>query len=193
MKKAAIPGILFLLILSLQAAPLQAKEETYQIDPVHSFACFKVGHLGISFVRGRFTDISGTIAGDRKNPEKGQISVEIKTASIDTGVPKRDEDLKSDTYLDVKRFPTMSFKSTRMEKRAPDIYEARGDFTLHGVTRPIKLKIRFTGEGKDPWGGFRAGGEALFTIRRSDYGMGKSIPAVGDSVTIELNFEGIRK
>lgn len=182
-----------IMLMGIQIPPLLADTEKFDIDPVHSTACFKVGHFNFGFVRGCFRDISGTMEGDKAKPETGKIEVVIKTESVDTANEKRDSDLRSENFLDSKKYPVMSFKSTKIKKISGEMYEVTGDFTLHGVTRQISVKARFIGEGNDAWGGYRAGGEAEFTIKRSDYGMTKSIPAAGDLVDITLIFEGVRK
>jgi polyisoprenoid-binding protein YceI len=167
--------------------------DTYVIDPVHSFASFSVGHLGkIGLVRGFFSDISGTITFDAKDAAKDAIEVAIKTASVNTHADKRDEDLRSANFFDVGKYPVMTFKSTRIARKG-DHYTVTGDFTLLGVTKKIAVTAKHLGEGKDPWGGYRAGFTADFSIMRSQFGMKYELPETPDKVDISVAFEGIRK
>ena len=167
--------------------------DTYQIDPVHSFASFSIGHLGIGLVRGFFSDIAGTIVFDEKDAAKDVIEVTIKTASVNTHVDKRDEDLRSANFFEVQKYPTMTFKSTKITKKGA-AYAVTGDFTLHGVTKTITVTAKHLGAGKDPWGGFRSGFAADLTIKRSDYGMKYDAPpAIADNVDISVAFEAVKK
>ena len=167
--------------------------DTYQIDPVHSFASFSIGHLGIGLVRGFFSDIAGTITFDEKDVAKDAIEVTIKTASVNTHVDKRDEDLRSPNFFEVDKYPTMSFKSTRITRKGSG-YVVTGDFNLHGVTKTITVTTKRLGAGKDPWGAFRSGFAADFTIKRSDFGMKYDPPpAIADTVEISVAFEATKK
>ncbi|MFA6448065.1 MAG: YceI family protein [bacterium] len=167
--------------------------DTYKIDPVHTTAFFKVGHLNIGFVRGGFTDISGTVAFDKKNTALNSVSMTINVASIFTNNAQRDTHLKSPDFFDADKYPTMSFKSKTVTHVRGNLYKVTGDFTLHGVTKSITVAAQKLGEGKDPWGGYRAAFESSFNIRRSDYGMTKEIPAAGDLVEITLIVEGVKQ
>jgi polyisoprenoid-binding protein YceI len=167
--------------------------DTYQIDPVHSFASFSIGHLGIGLVRGFFSDIAGTIVDDEKDAGKDAVEVTIKTASVNTHVDKRDEDLRSPNFFDVQKYPAMTFKSVKVVRKGIQ-YTVTGDFTLHGVTKRITVTAKHMGAGKDPWGGFRTGFAADFTIKRSDFGMTYDAPpAIADTVDISVSFEAVKK
>jgi polyisoprenoid-binding protein YceI len=193
MNRIFFHGLIFLVLAVALISPLQAKPETYAIDPVHSSVFFKVGHAGFGFVRGRFNDFSGTIVRDRDNPENSQIDVVIKADSIDTANARRDEHLKSPDFFDAKKFPVMSFKSRSVEKLSYNTYALSGDFLLHGVTQRIRVKVKFIGEGKDQAGALRVGAGTEFSIKRSDYGMTGSIPAAGDMVDITVILEALPK
>lgn len=187
-----------ILILALAAflavvQPAAAAAEVYTADPVHSSALFKVGHLGIGFVRGAFTDISGTVKYDKKNPANNFVEITIKTHSVNTFNADRDTHLRSADFFDVEKFPSMSFKSKSFKKMKNGKFQVTGNFTLHGVTKTITVQADVVGEGDDPWGNHRAGFESTFSIKRSDYGMDKLIPAAGDKVIITLVVEGIAK
>ena len=188
-----IGSLILGIVLLFAANALAAGTENYAVDPVHSTAFFKVGHYGFGSVRGDFTDISGTIAIDKTGNTGSKVDIVIKTGSINTDNAQRDEHLKSKDFFDVKSFPNMGFKSTQVKKLSKNLYEVAGDFTLHGVTKSIKVQVRFIGEGKDHYETYRAGFETEFSIKRSEYGMTKYIPAAGDKVDITLIIEGIRK
>ena len=185
--------ILWIVLILFPANALASGTEIFAVDPVHSTAFFKVGHYGFGFVRGVFTDISGTIVIDKAAHTGSKVDIVIHTGSINTNNTQRDAHLKSKDFFDVKSFPTMGFKSTQVKKLSNNLYEAAGDFTLHGVTQSIKVQVRFIGEGEDHYGMYRVGFETEFSINRSDYGMTKYIPAAGDKVDISLIIEGIKK
>lgn len=167
--------------------------EVFEIDAVHSSTNFKVGHLGIGYVTGGFTDIAGTITLDKKSPKKCAVEVVVKTASVDTREPKRDDHLRTADFFDAANFPEMSFKSTKVEKLKDGSYRVSGAFTLHGVTKKIIVRGKLVGVGKDMKGNKRAAFESGFKIKRSEYGMTKMIPTAGNEVEITLVFEGVLK
>jgi polyisoprenoid-binding protein YceI len=180
-------------VLFLAAPTIINAADSYKIDPVHSSVLFKVKHLGVSYVHGRFNDISGTVVFDEENAANGSIDATIKTESVDTHVAARDRNLRSPDFLDVKQFPEMTFKSREVKKSGNDTFEVTGDFTLHGVTKPLTVKLTKIGEGKGMEDEYRAGGETQFTIKRSDFGMTYMLPGVGDEITVILSLEGIRQ
>lgn len=167
--------------------------ETYKVDPVHSSILFRVKHLGISYVYGRFHNPSGTVKFDERAPENGLVTISAKVQDIDTGNTQRDDHLKSPDFFDAEKFPLISFKSRGTEQRDDDLYDVAGDMTVHGVTRPIIIVVEFTGSGKDPRGGFRVGAESTFNIKRSDYGMTTMLGPVGDDVRITVSIEAVRE
>ena len=170
-----------------------AATETYEVDSVHSAAIFRIKHLGIAYVYGRFNDLSGSLKIDDETPANSVVEIYAKTKNVDTFNSERDDHLRSAYFFHSKEFPIISFKSKSFKKVSEDMYEVAGDLALHGVTRPLTVKVQRTGAGKDPWGGFRIGFETTFTIRRSDFGMNFMMGGVGDGVRIILSIEGIRK
>ena len=184
--------IIVLGLLAVFSHPAIATE-TYEVDPVHSAAVFRIKHLGITYLYGRFNDLSGTLKIDDKTPANSVVEIYAKTKSIDTFNSERDNHLRSPDFFDAKKFDIISFKSKTFTKVSEDTYEVTGDLALHGVTRPLTVKVQRTGSGKDPWGGFRTGLETTFTIRRSDFGMSFMMEGVGDEVRIILSIEGIRQ
>jgi len=179
------------LALALLFGPLApAATESYTVDTVHSSVMFKVKHLGTSNFYGRFNEISGKLAFDGGDPAKSSVSLEVKVESVNTGNEAREKHLKSPDFFSAKEFPTISFKSKSVKKGGQGIYEVEGDFTLHGTTKPIKVKAERTGSGKNPRSGKDlAGFETTFTIKRSDYGMKNMIPMLGDEVQITVSLE----
>src|ERR1700740_969206 len=125
----AISAAALVAALSVQGA---AATSTWQIDPNHSAAQFAVRHLGLSTVRGAFTKVSGTIQLDDKDATKSSVDVTIDAASVDTRVPDRDKDLRSDHFFDVEKYPTLTFKSTKVEQTEPGKLRVTGDLTIHG-------------------------------------------------------------
>ena len=173
MKRFSFLAFLFFILIVAAAA---RAEEVYEVDPVHTFASFKVGHLGISYVRGVFPDISGQVVVNSENSEESSAGITIAVKSVDTNNGKRDAHLRTADFFDVEKYPEMSFKSTKVERTGEDTAKVKGDFTLHGTTKTIEVDVTRTGEGEDPWGGYRIGFETKFEIKRSEYGMDKMIP-----------------
>jgi polyisoprenoid-binding protein YceI len=171
----------------------------YDIDPSHSGALFKVRHMMISNVRGEFTRVSGTVDLDTDNPSASSINVTIQAASINTHEEKRDEHLRSADFLDVAKYPSITFKSTGVAATGEG-YEVTGNLTIHGVTGPVNLMVEdLTPEAKDPWGGFRRGATATAKIDRKDFGMkwNAALEAggilVGEEVHINIDVQLVRK
>jgi len=179
--------------LLLTAGTTARAADTYAVDPVHTFIVFKIRHLDIGYVLGMFVDFSGTIVADKENPEKSSVEMVVTAKSVDTNVKKRDDHLRSDSFLDAVKFPEIRFKSTKVKKIDETTLEVTGNMTLHGISREITVPVEFLGEGKDPWGGYRMAFSTDFDILRSDYGMDKELPGVGDKVHISLVTESIKK
>ena len=181
-----------MLFRSLTLAHASAAEK-FEIDPVHSTIGFKVKHL-FSYVTGRFNEVQGTISADAAKPEDSSVEVKIATKSVNTANEKRDTHLRSPDFFDAEKFPEMTFKSKKIARTGDDTADVTGDFTLHGVTKEVMLKVKFLGKGKGVTGGLQTGWEAKTTLKRSDYGLvwnkvieGTSV--VGDDIEIELLIE----
>ncbi len=173
------------------AAPALA--DTYTIDKGHSEAAFQVRHI-LTKVRGTFRDFSGTITFDKSTPENSAVEFRITTTSVDTGIQKRDDHLRSPDFFDVANHPEIVFKSTKVVARGNNRFDVTGDFTLHGVTRQVTLPVTFLGEqtfGK----GSKAGFETALTINRKDYGLvwNRAVESggvlLGEQVEIVINIE----
>ena len=169
---------------------------TWQIDPNHSAAQFAVRHLGLSTVRGAFTKVSGTATLDDADITKSTVEVTIDANSVDTRVANRDNDLRSEHFFDVAKYPTITFKSTKVEQVAPGKLKVTGDLTIHGTTKPVVLDVEGpTAPVKDPWGNQRLAATATTQINRQDYGvkfdakMDNGGLVVGNEVQITLDVE----
>ena len=173
---------------------------TWNIDPVHSVAEFKVKHMMISNVKGQFTTVSGLLALDEEDLTRSRIEASIETASINTREPQRDAHLKSADFFDVEKYPTLSFRSTRVRRNADGELAVTGELTIHGVTREVVFAVDGPTEpGKDPWGNTRIGLSATTKINRKDFGLTWNAALetggilVGEEVTITLDVEFVRK
>ncbi len=179
-------------VLSLGVAPASAALDTYDIDASHSAVIFRIQHMKAGYQYGRFNDFSGTVAFDEANVGASSVKVEVKTTSVDTHNEKRDDHLRNPDFLDCAQFPTMTFSSTSVKAAGTD-YEVAGNLTLHGVTKPVTVKMTKTGAAADPWGGYRMGFEGTLTIKRTDYGMDKKLEGAGDEIRLILAFECVKK
>lgn len=184
--KLMIIGLLFATL----TLPVPAAE--YKIDPSHSFVEFRIQHLGYSWLYGRFNTITGSFSHDPDAPQDNKISVEIDIASVDTNHAKRDEHLRNEDFLDVRKFPKATFESTKYIGLAEEGV-LHGTLNLHGVSKPIAIKIKKLGEGKDPWGGYRAGFAGTYRLMRKDFGMTYQLGPKSEDMELELGIEGIRK
>ena len=181
-----LPALAVALILTLSATA----QETWQLDPPHSSAQFSVRHLGVSTVRGAFTKVSGTMQYDASDVSKSSIQATIDAASVDTRVDMRDNDLRSANYLDVKKYPTITFQSKKVEAFGAGKLKVAGDLTIHGVTKEVVLDVDGPSAPiKDPWGNQRMGASATTKINRMDFGVAGAPGMVGDDISITLDLE----
>ena len=180
--------------------PARAATSTWQIDPQHSSAQFAVRHLGLSTVRGAFSKLSGTMVLDDQDITKSSVEVTIDINTVDTREPDRDKDLRSERFFDVAHFPTMTFKSKKVEQVAPGKLRVTGELTIRGTSREVTLDVDGpTAAVKDPWGNQRLAATATTKINRQDYGVKWNAKldnggvVVGDDVNITLDVEMIQK
>ena len=170
----------------------------YKVDPMHSIIGFAIRHLEINWVEGRFKDFSGTIHYDESDITKSTVEFTAKIESIDTGVEPRDKHLRTADFFEAEKYPEMTFKSTRVERKGKQGGVLYGDFTLKGVTKQVSLPFTITGAIKDGQGNTRFGVSAKTTINRRDYGItwGKPLDGggldVGNEVTINLQLEAVK-
>ncbi|MGO9402801.1 MAG: YceI family protein [Terriglobales bacterium] len=181
------------------AVSTEVAVSTWNIDPAHSAAQFRVKHMMISHVKGEFTHIGGTVKLNSVDITSSQIEASIDASTINTREAQRDAHLQSGDFFDVERFPTLSFKSTRVSKRGTGELEVEGELTMHGVTR----KVVFDVEGpsapiKDPWGNTRIGLSATTHINRKDFGLNWNAALetggilVGEQVAISVDVEFVK-
>jgi polyisoprenoid-binding protein YceI len=198
MKRMYTAGFVAAVALALGAGQLTAQVSEWKIDPAHSEADFAIKHMAISTVHGNFRGISGAIKFDPANVAKSGVEATIDVTSVDTGVAARDTHLKSPDFFDVAKFPTMTFKSTKVEKTG-DGFAVTGDLTMHGVTKSVVLQLEAPGneqsmDGKSVHRGFTA----HTTVNRKDFGLAWNGPlksgemALGDDVRIELDIEAVK-
>ena len=170
---------------------------TWTIDTGHSAIHFGVRHMMFTKTRGRFIRWSGVLLLDPSNHESSSVEITIDAGSIDTGDAQRDAHLRSPDFLEVEKYPTIGFKSTKIEDLGEGKLRVLGDLTIHGVTRPVVLETEHAGRVKDPWGNDRSGYTARTAIDRTDFGLRWNMPleagglVVGNKVEIELEVEAV--
>ena len=183
--------------LSLPAA---AANSNWQIDPAHSSAQFSVRHLAISTVRGAFSKVTGSVVFDDKDVSRSTVEVTIDANSVDTRVPDRDNDLRSEKFFDVAHYPSITFKSRKVEQLATGKLKVTGDLTIRGTTKEVVLDVEGpTAPMKDPWGNTRTAANATTKINRQDFGVKWNATldnggvVVGDDVSIIIDVELVKK
>ncbi|RON07437.1 hypothetical protein BK659_18000 [Pseudomonas brassicacearum] len=178
----------------------QAMAAEYVIDKEgqHAFVNFKVSHLGFSYITGTFNDLDGKFNFDATKPEATKIEVNVKTASLFTNHAERDKHIRDAEYLSVSKFPAAKFVSTSVTPTGKSAdgkstADVTGDLTIQGITKSVVVKSTFLGEGKDPWGGYRAGFEGTTTIKRQDFGVSGQLKPESDAIELYITFEGVKK
>lgn len=173
--------------------------ENWQVDGAHSAVNLTVRHMVISKVRGQFTKWNAKLALDTADLARSSVEVEIQAASIDTGVADRDAHLRSDDFLAAEKFPTLRYRSRRVEAPSKDRLRVVGDLTIRDVTREVVLDVEYGGQGKDPWGNQRAGFSATTSINRKDFGLtwNQALETggvlVGEKIDIEIELEAVQQ
>lgn len=170
--------------------PAQVQAGAYALDKSHAKLVWATSHFGFSTYYGEFTDFDARLAFEPKAPEKSRLEVTINTGSVDTHDPKLDAHLKSADFFNVEKFPTATFKSTKVETTGPAKGRVVGDLTMLGVTKPVVLDVTFNGAGVGPVSKkYTSGFTAEGTIKRTDFGMSTFAPFVGDEVKLVINGE----
>ena len=177
--------------LVLAAAPLYAT--TYTIEPDYTQAVFRWSHLGFSNPAAQVSQGQGTLEFDPANPTRAAVNVTIALSSLNTGVPALDEHLRSEDFFEVAKFPTASFRSTKVEQGAgKDRLKVTGELSLHGVTRPVTLDVTVLKIGANPRTQLpTVGFEATTTLKRSDFGLGAFVPQVSDEIKLQISSQGV--
>lgn len=180
-------------LLTAFTIPSLASAADYIIDTkgAHASINLKVKHLGYSFIKGRFNTFEGTFNYDPMNLSASKVNVKVDTSSFDTNHAERDKHVRSADFLEVKKYSTATFTSTKVEPKGNGEMVIDGELTLHGQTKPISIDAQFVGEGEDPWGGYRAGFTGTTRLELKDFG----IQVMGESsyVDLELHVEGVRQ
>ena len=173
----------------------QVMAANYLIDKEgqHAFVNFKISHLGYSWLYGTFRDFDGHFSFDAAQPETSKIQVNLKTASVDSNHAERDKHLRSPDFLNVAKHPTATFESTQVKPNGNGSFDILGNLSLNGVTKPVVIAARFIGEGKDPWGGYRAGFEGSTRLKLKDFDIQKDLGPASQEVELILSVEGVRQ
>ena len=184
------PIFLSAAIALMVGAPVAAQTSQWQLDPAHSSAQFAVRHMGISNVRGTFTKLSGTARYEPADSKNDSVEVTIEVASVDSRVEMRDNDLRSDHFFDVQKYPTITFRSTKVESAGADKLKITGDLTIRGITKPVTLDVDGPSKPvKDGQGRLHMGVSATATVNRTDFGMTGYQGIVGNEVTLTIDAE----
>jgi len=192
MKKPLLAPVAGCLLLLMSGS---APAADYIIDTkgAHAFIQFHIKHLGYSWLVGRFNHFEGEFSYDETNPNDARVEVTIETASIDSNHAERDKHLRDEEFLDVKQFPQARFVSTNYRDLGDGRGELEGEFTLHGVTRPLTIAVTGIGAGDDPWGGYRRGFEGRTQFALADFGIERDLGPASREVHLWLGVEGILK
>ena len=172
------------------AGTAAAAPVTYKLDPGHTMVLFSWNHFGFSNPTANLGQVDGTLVYDEAAPTKSTVEATLPLAGLDTFVPKLDEHLKSADFLDAAKFPTVTFKSTKVTSAGKDKLKVVGDLTVHGVTKPVTLDVTVNKVGPHPMMKVQtAGFDATATIKRSDFGVGAYVPNVSDEIKIRITTE----
>ncbi len=187
-------SLLALTTAALLASAATASAADYKIDKQgqHAFVQFRIQHLGYSWLYGTFRDFDGSFTFDEADPLKDKVNVTINTNSVDTNHAERDKHLRSAEFLNVAKFAQATFVSTGVKKDGDEL-DITGNLTLNGVTKPVTLEAKKLGEGKDPWGGYRAGFEAETKIALKDFNIKTDLGPASQDVQLMISVEGIRQ
>jgi len=180
---------LTLVLAVVSTATAWAQAGTWKIDPNHSTAQFAVRHLGVSTVRGAFTKVSGQAQYDPANPSKTTLEATIDASSVDTRVEMRDKDIRSPNFLDVEKYPTITFHSKQVKSAGQGKMQITGDLTIHGVTKEVTLDVDGPTEPTKAMGGTRIGASATTKINRHEFGVNGAPTIAGDELTITIDVE----
>lgn len=188
-------SLLALAVSSIGIMSLPAMADNYVIDTkgAHASINFSIKHLGYSVLTGRFDTFSGEFSYDPAKPEASTVNVTIDTTSINSNHAERDKHLRSADFLNVEKFPKATFVSKKIVLDGKDEFDIVGDLTLNGVTKSVTIEVEKVGEGKDPWGGYRAGFSGETNINLKDFNVKMDLGPASQSVKLELEVEGIKK
>lgn len=178
---------------AMMTVPAQAADYVIDTQGAHAFVQFKISHLGYSWLYGRFNTFSGDFSYDANKLADSTIKLTIDTSSVDSNHAERDKHLRSSDFLNVSKHPKATFVSTKVVPKTNKEFDLHGNLTLNGVTKAIIIAAETTGEGKDPWGGYRAGFAGTTTLTLKDFAIKTDLGPASATVQLELVVEGIRK
>lgn len=193
MKLPTLTTSLLIAGLTFGSTALMAADYVIDTKGAHASIKFRVQHLGYSWLYGRFNEFDGKFSYDEAAPEKSSIEVNIKTNSVDSNHAERDKHLRGDDFLDVDKYPQAKFISTSYTPGENGKGTLKGNLTLHGITKPVEIAVQSIGEGKDPWGGYRAGFEGTTNFAMADFGILKDLGPKSKDVEMILSLEGVRQ
>ncbi|PNG27433.1 YceI family protein [Methylocella silvestris] len=171
-----------------QTAPAAVEAGSYAVDPTHTRVLFKVSHMGFTNWYGEFTDVTGQLTLDPKAPEKSAVAIHIPAKTISTTNAKLNGELKADDWFDVAKYPDIAFKSTKLVVTGAGSGQLTGDLTFHGVTKPVTLAVTYNAAGPNPLNKkYTVGFDATGSIKRSDFGVTKYVPLIGDEVGLIIS------
>jgi polyisoprenoid-binding protein YceI len=173
----------------------QANAADYVIDKEgqHAFVTFKISHLGYSWLYGSFKDFDGSFSFDAASPEASKVKVKLQTASLDSNHAERDKHLRSADFLNTSKYPEAVFESTAVKSTGDGTADITGNLSLNGVTKPVVIAATFIGEGKDPWGGYRAGFEGSTRIQLKDFDIQRDLGPASQEAELIISVEGVRQ
>ena len=175
------------------SANVMAADYVVDKEGQHAFVDFKISHLGYSFITGTFKDIDGKFSFDAAKPEDSKIEFNVNTASVFTNHAERDKHIASADFLNASKFGKATFVSTSVKSTGANTADVTGDLTRLGVTKPVVVKATFLGEGKDPWGGYRAGFEGSTTLHLKDFDIQRDLGPASQDVQLTISVEGVRQ
>lgn len=183
-----------LTLLMITIAPARAQIERYDFDKAHTQIIFAVNHLGFSNSHGKFLDFDGFFEFNREEPEKSKVEVTIQTDSINMDDQKWDDHMKNEDFFNVEKYPTMTFKSTKIDVTGDNTAKITGDLTILETTQPVTLDVIFNKAGVHPFNQkYVAGFSATSSLKRSDFGINYGLPMIGDDVSLNIQVEGFRQ
>jgi len=195
--RGSLRKALCLVVMAALSHSITFAADTYKIDAAHTSVTFSVRHFGINSVKGKFKEFDGALVLDGETLKEANGTIQVK--SVDTGVEKRDDHLRTADFFDAAKYPTIAFKTKRVEKGGSGQPVLIADFTMRGVTKELQLPAKISKPTKDPWGGVRVGLEAKTRLNRKDYGINyhevleTGVMAVGEEVELEINAEAIKE
>jgi polyisoprenoid-binding protein YceI len=176
-------------LVALSVAVPALAADTYKLDPFHTAIGFHINHFGFSNPSGKFMNVDGTLLLDEKNPAASKVTATIPIATVDTGVAKLDEHLKTKDFFDAETYPTATFVSDKIDVTGKDTAKVHGILTLRGVAKPVTLDVKLNRLAENMMKKQTAGFTASTTLKRSDFGMSTFVPALGDDIRIDIETE----